>query len=186
MANKYKKIVALTGAGISKASGIPTFEDAKELKSKLSVEYKAMHPAEFKKAMDTLKNAVKGKKPNDAHYALAEYDIPIITMNVDSLHKKAGSKTVYEIHGTAKNDDIVLYGQDVHHYTEAVELISSLILDVDNVKDSCFLIVGTSLETCLANDFKGFADAYGIPVKIINEDAEQKVRKFLQEHVEIG
>lgn len=45
--------------------------------------------------------------PNDAHIALAEHDIPIITMNIDGLHQRAGSKHILPIHGTLP--DIILY-----------------------------------------------------------------------------
>ena len=87
-------ILALTGAGISKASGIPTFQDIPGIKDKLDVDFRAQHPEEFNRVVQQMKDNMRGKEPNDAHRALAAYDIPIVTMNVDGLHQKAGSKTV--------------------------------------------------------------------------------------------
>ena len=55
---------------------------------------------------------MNGAKPNDAHKALAEYKIPIITMNIDGLHKLAGSDAL-ELHGGLPEDDemdkLILY-----------------------------------------------------------------------------
>lgn len=50
-------------------------------------------------------DGIKDKKPNDAHIALAEYGIPIITMNVDGLHQKAGSKNVITLHGDLPTEE---------------------------------------------------------------------------------
>ena len=79
------KIVALTGAGISKAAGIATFEETPGLSEKLSVDYKLAHPEEFKKAMQTLVDNVKGKEPTLAHRLLAKLDIPVISMSTITL-----------------------------------------------------------------------------------------------------
>lgn len=49
------KVIAFTGAGISKSAGIPTFEEVEGLKSKLSVEFKEEHPQEFYKTIGALK-----------------------------------------------------------------------------------------------------------------------------------
>lgn len=178
---KFDKFIAITGAGCSKASGIPTFEEVDGLKQKLSVEYKAEHPEEFQKAIDALKTSVEGKEPNDAHKALAEYDVPIITMNVDGLHQKAGSKVVYELHGSAAEDNIVLYGEKVHYYEEVYDLLNANVGTPDN--HVCLLIVGTSLQTALANELKGYAMLFcNMYIKEITMDAEHKVREFLEKH----
>ncbi len=65
------KVVALTGAGISKSAGIPTFEEIPNLKDKLSVEFKQSNPKAFNEAMNLLKDNVKDKEPTLAHKALA-------------------------------------------------------------------------------------------------------------------
>ena len=107
------KIVAFTGAGISKSAGIPTFEEVKGIKEKLSLDYKNAHPEEYNKVRNNMIEKMKDKEPTIAHKVLADLQIPIITMNIDCLHQKAGSRLVYQIHGNYKSDNIVLYGQDI-------------------------------------------------------------------------
>ncbi|QCX34686.1 hypothetical protein FDN13_13790 [Caloramator sp. E03] len=92
-------LVALTGAGISKASGIPTFNEMGNLREKLSRSFFETNPEEFYKILIEMKEKIERAEPNPAHIALAKYNVPIITMNIDGLHKRAGSKDVIEIHG---------------------------------------------------------------------------------------
>lgn len=61
--------------------------------------------------------ACNAAAPNDAHLALAEYDVPVITMNVDGLHQKARSRHILAIHGTLP--DIVLYDDPAPLYEVA-------------------------------------------------------------------
>lgn len=105
-----KKTVALTGAGISVASGIPPFRGVGGLWEKYNPEEYA-HVMAFeskpekvwimlREMIDTIRPA----EPNDAHHALAGLEIMgylegIITGNVDFLHQAAGSKNVIELHG---------------------------------------------------------------------------------------
>ena len=113
-------IIAFTGAGISKSAGIPTFEEVPNIKEKLSVEFKIKNPIEFAKVINSLKESVISKQPTRAHKVLAYFQIPIITMNIDCLHQKAGSKNVIEIHGNVEKDNIVLYGQNIHNSSECI------------------------------------------------------------------
>ena len=92
------KIIAFTGAGISKQSNIPTFMEAPEVRDKLFRSFANAHHAEYNAVIRQLKENMRGAEPNDAHYALAEYHIPVITMNIDGLHAKAGTKAL-ELHG---------------------------------------------------------------------------------------
>jgi NAD-dependent deacetylase len=94
--------VALTGAGISKASGIPTFEELGDLREKLSRSYFQQYPEQFYLVLKEMKKKVDQAQPNPAHRALAEHNIPVITMNIDGLHYKAGSSNVLEIHGNLR------------------------------------------------------------------------------------
>ncbi|HNY75878.1 MAG TPA: NAD-dependent deacylase, partial [Bacteroidales bacterium] len=111
---KKEYIVALTGSGISVASGLRTFRGVNGLWEEynpqaLEISYFYEHRAEswdwiYKLFFEPLKNA----KPNAAHYALAELENmgklnAIITQNIDGLHQDAGSKNVIEFHGTTKN-----------------------------------------------------------------------------------
>ena len=178
------RVVALTGAGISKSAGIPTFEEVEGLKDKLSVEFKDEHPEEFEEALNQLKESVADKEPTIAHKALAELQIPIITMNVDGLHRKAGSKVVYEIHGRAHDDSIVLYGQDIQKRDEVITLIARTAkIAKDENEKSLLLIIGTSMQTAFANILAWLAKEEGMEVHYINDNADIEVPKFLKENV---
>lgn len=104
------RIVALTGSGISKGSGIPTFRG----KDGLWKNYNAMDlatPQAFKRDPQLVWEwyawrigLILGKEPNPAHYALIKLEEAgllkcLITQNVDSLHYRAGSKNILEVHG---------------------------------------------------------------------------------------
>ncbi|HSI70351.1 MAG TPA: NAD-dependent deacylase [Gillisia sp.] len=104
-----KKIVVLTGAGISAESGIKTFRDADglweghdvmEVASPQGWENDPLNVLEF---YNQRRRQLLAVEPNAAHYALAElekhYDVKIITQNVDDLHERAGSSQVLHLHG---------------------------------------------------------------------------------------
>ena len=108
-----KHITAFTGAGISVESGIPPFRGENGLWSKfdpilLDLDYFHKNPLESWKFIKEIFYDFFGEaKPNSAHIALAEMERTgllnsIITQNIDNLHQQAGSKTVWEFHGTSK------------------------------------------------------------------------------------
>lgn len=169
-------IIAFTGAGISKASGIPTFDEQGDLRTKLDRNYANCFPTEFRSIMQQLVNTCKAAEPNDAHKALAEYNIPVITMNIDGLHNRAGSKNVIEVHGNVENNNVVLYGDAAPKYTEALDIIDRMC------KNDILLIVGTSFYTSISSQIKCTAESNQTKVVIINDDAEHQVRKFLEEN----
>ncbi len=104
-----KKIVILTGAGISAESGIATFRDANGLWEGHDV-MEVASPQGWQKDKELVldfynqrrKNA-KEVKPNKGHLALVElekhFDVEIITQNVDNLHERAGSTKIMHLHG---------------------------------------------------------------------------------------
>lgn len=112
-------IVFFGGAGTSTESGIPDFRSSDGLFNKklykhfspeqlVSHSFFLQHPEEF---FDFYKNNLifKDALPNKAHYALAKLDKEnklkcIITQNIDGLHQRAGSKIVYELHGTVNSN----------------------------------------------------------------------------------
>jgi len=105
-----RKVVALTGAGISVGSGIPDFRSSGGLWSIFSPdEYATLdvfhsNPAKAWELYRALGAILQDKSANAAHKALADLERQemlsgIITQNVDNLHQQAGSKTVFEIHG---------------------------------------------------------------------------------------
>lgn len=104
-----KKLVVLTGAGVSAESGIPTFRDSNGLWEKYKVEDVATPMGwlkDRKKVLDFYnerRRDMMDVKPNMAHFKLAEleefFDVQIITQNIDDLHERAGSKNVLHLHG---------------------------------------------------------------------------------------
>lgn len=104
-----KKLVVLTGTGISAESGLKTFRDTDGLWEGYNV-YEVATPRGFatnpKLVLDFYnmrRRDVVNAKPNAAHIGLAElendFDVQIITQNVDDLHERAGSKHVLHLHG---------------------------------------------------------------------------------------
>ena len=146
--------IALTGAGISKSAGIPTFQEFPDIRDKLSVYYKKSHPREFDETMETLKKNCSGKSPTKAHFALAKYKIPIITMNIDGLHSAAGTDYVLEIHGNVDKNNVVLYGQSINYADESINLVYKCgsFCKSNNI-DGILIIIGTSMQTQFANYF---------------------------------
>lgn len=111
---KKRKIVFLTGAGISQDSGIPTFRDSENsLWSKYDVNQVANISNAFKNIEKTnrffneLKKEIISAKPNASHYAIAQLqkeenlDVVVLTQNIDDFHIQAGSPlgSVLELHG---------------------------------------------------------------------------------------
>ena len=106
---KKKKLVILTGAGISAESGLKTFRDSDGLWEGYEIEDVATPRAWRKKPQLVLefynyrRKNVLDAQPNDAHFGLAElqehFDTTIITQNIDDLHERAGSKQVVHLHG---------------------------------------------------------------------------------------
>ena len=127
-----KKIIVLTGAGISAESGLKTFRDADGLWEGYNVEDVATPEAWqrdsrlVQKFYNERRKAVREAKPNAAHLALKKlesaYDVLIITQNIDDLHERAGSSHIMHLHGeimyarSSKNPALLYYldGKDIH------------------------------------------------------------------------
>ena len=110
---KAKYPVAFTGAGISVDSGIQPFRGENGLWNEhhpifLEIEYFKNKPLQsWKKIKEIFYDNIGNAEPNIAHQVLAKMELrsfleAIITQNIDNLHQKAGSKHVYELHGTYK------------------------------------------------------------------------------------
>ncbi len=104
-----KRIVILSGAGISAESGLKTFRDSDGLWENHNV-YDVATPEAFARDPELVLNfynerrhQVLEAKPNQAHLALVElesqFDVTIITQNIDDLHERAGSSHVLHLHG---------------------------------------------------------------------------------------
>jgi len=104
-----QKLVILTGAGISAESGLKTFRDSDGLWMGYNV-YEVATPGGFKKDPQLVldfynqrRREVAAALPNAAHRGLAEleeqYDVTVITQNIDDLHERGGSSNVLHLHG---------------------------------------------------------------------------------------
>ena len=110
-----KKIVFFTGAGISAESGIPVFRGKDGIWNKLKPEELAnfdaflRNPAMVWEWYEHRKKIIHESEPNPAHLAIAEmeklfYEVTVVTQNIDNLHRRAGSKTIYELHGNIERN----------------------------------------------------------------------------------
>ncbi len=104
-----KKLIVLTGAGISAESGLQTFRDSGGLWEGYSV-YDVATPEAWQRNPELVQNfynerrkAVLAAEPNEAHNALVKleekFEVSIITQNIDDLHERAGSANIIHLHG---------------------------------------------------------------------------------------
>jgi NAD-dependent deacetylase len=110
MLRSSQTVVAMTGAGIGKPSGIPDFRSESGLWSKddpmeaASIYTFQSNPQRFYDWLRPLMDLMLAAKPNPAHQALVQLEQrgllqSVITQNIDGLHQEAGSQMVYELHG---------------------------------------------------------------------------------------
>jgi NAD-dependent deacetylase len=119
-----KKVVALTGAGISAESGIPTFRGSDGLWEGHRVEDVATpegwmkNPAMVLEFYNQRRKRAHEVEPNRGHYVFAEledhFDVTVVTQNVDNLHERAGSSKVIHLHGSlfesrSTKDEFLVY-----------------------------------------------------------------------------
>ncbi len=171
-----KKLVFITGAGISAESGISTFRDSDGMWENYNVADVAdingwfRNPKLMLDFYNMLRTGLKDKKPNTAHLAIAElekdFDVTIVTQNVDNLHERAGSSNVIHLHGeltkacnesktevkdigygeinigdkiggTQMRPFIVWFGEAVPEFEQAIPVVASADIVV---------VIGTSLQ----------------------------------------
>lgn len=135
-------------------------------------------------------DVVNKAKPNDAHLAIAKYGFPVITMNIDGLHQKAGSKNVIPIHGRMPEphelyaDNFneltglpVLYGDSAPEYGTAIDKVNEL-RDGDK-----FIIVGVSFYTMISEQLRYIASCREADVIILNECATIEVPEIVRDYM---
>lgn len=189
-----KKIVVLTGAGISAESGIKTFRDADGLWEGHDI-MEVGSPIGWNKNSELVLDFYNKRraqlltvKPNKAHEILAEleehFDIHIITQNVDDLHERAGSNKVVHLHGELlkvrsifvldwKNDlnlgDFDLEGNQLRPHIvwfgEDVPMIEHAIEIVETA--DILIIIGTSLQVYPAAGLMNYVNQ-NVPVYYID------------------
>jgi NAD-dependent deacetylase len=199
MERKKPKLVVLSGAGISAESGLKTFRDADGLWEGYNV-YEVATPRGFAANPQLVldfynmrRKDVANAKPNAAHTELAllekDFDVTIITQNIDDLHERGGSTNVLHLHGeifkmrSVKNknkivdinDDINLGdiaedgGQLRPHivwFEEEVPMLEKAVPIVEAA--DIFVIIGTSLQVYPAASLINFAKQ-NIPKFIIDK-----------------
>ncbi|WP_072991032.1 SIR2 family NAD-dependent protein deacylase [Pseudozobellia thermophila] len=193
-----KKVTVLTGAGVSAESGINTFRDAGGLWEGHDVMEVASpqgfyrNPGLVLEFYNQRRRQLHQVRPNKAHLALAElereYDVTIITQNVDDLHERAGSTKVVHLHGELlkvrstgddsivlewKNDlklgdlcekghqlrpHIVWFGEEVPMLEKAVQITST---------SDILIIIGTSMQVYPAAGLVNYAPS-GTPIYFID------------------
>ena len=199
-----KKLVVLTGAGMSAESGFETFRDAGGLWERYPVE-KVATPEGWAADPDLVTDFYNGLRrqlvkaePNDGHRLLAameaDYDVCIVTQNVDDLHERAGSSNVIHLHGelmkvcSSRDPDHPKFIKtlppdhlDVAHgeragdgsllrpwivwFGEAVPNLEAAAREVEQA--DIFVIVGTSLNVYPAAGLVRYARP-GVPVYLID------------------
>ncbi len=124
MVENSKQIVFFGGAGVSTESGIPDFRSEDGLyrqkydvspETMLSSDYFYSHTEDFYRFYRD-KMLPLGAEPNAAHKKLAEWEregklLAVVTQNIDGLHQKAGSKRVYELHGSVHRNTCLSCGR---------------------------------------------------------------------------
>ena len=123
-----KKLVVLTGSGISAESGISTFRDSGGLWEQFKIEDVATPDAWRRNPSLVLwfynmrREQLLKVEPNDAHFGLVDledyFDVHIITQNVDNLHERAGSSHIIHLHGELMKVRSTGPGEEVYTLTE--------------------------------------------------------------------
>ena len=167
-------VLVFTGAGVSKDSGIPTFEETANIREYLTRKFATNHPKEYAEVLKNFKAGLVDKEPNTAHYAIASLGCTVLTMNVDQLHQKAGSTNVIEMHGSF-NKGLVLYGDQAPEYKTAFKKISELYYG-----KSYLIVVGTSLYTGVSRDIIDQANRKRATIISINSNASIEVPIVIQ------
>ncbi|NUQ25945.1 MAG: NAD-dependent deacylase [Saprospiraceae bacterium] len=183
-----QKIVVLTGAGISAESGIKTFRDADglwenhDVMEVASLEGWRKNPALVLEFYNQRRRQLAEVQPNAAHHALVElesdYEVSIVTQNVDDLHDRAGSSHIIHLHGelrkvrSSKDPSLIYYWEkdiilgdtcelgsqlrpNIVWFGEEVPLLMDAAAEVS--KADYIIIVGTSMQVYPAAGLVAFA-----------------------------
>jgi NAD-dependent deacetylase len=194
-----KKLVVLTGAGVSAESGLKTFRDEDGLWEGYDIHEVATatawrkNPALVLEFYNLRRKGVKAAQPNAAHYGLAaleeNFDVTVVTQNIDDLHERAGSTSVVHLHGeilkmrSEKNESLIYpIEEDINMgdtaedgaqlrpsivwFEEPVPVMEQAIEIVKRAE--LFVIVGTSLVVYPAAGLVNYAP-WPIPKFIIDK-----------------
>jgi len=201
-----KHVTAFTGAGISVESGIPPFRGANGLWSKynpivLDIDYFHNNALESWIVIKEIFYDFFGEaEPNKAHFALAELEKlglikSVITQNIDNLHQQAGSKEVYEFHGTSQNLVCENCGTSYHPSKVALETLPPKCIECGTVLKPDFVFFGEQIpEPARSNSFGEVerADVFLLigttgeimPASLIPHQAKKAGAKIIEVNVE--
>ncbi|NBC81761.1 MAG: NAD-dependent deacylase [Bacteroidetes bacterium] len=194
-----KKLVALTGAGMSAESGLKTFRDAgglweeHDVMEVASIEGWERNPELVLRFYNDRRKQLSQAKPNAGHLALAElekeYDVQVITQNVDNLHERAGSTNVLHLHGLLTQargvnnpDKIYEIGEKEIHIGDKADdgsqlrpnivWFGELVPAIERAVPLCneadiFVVIGTSLAVYPAAGLINYVPEY-VPIYVID------------------
>lgn len=213
-----KKLVVLTGAGMSAESGIATFRDSGGLWERYPVEQVATpegfaaDPELVLSFYNMRRRELLKTRPNDGHRVLAtmekEYEVHIITQNIDNLHEQAGSSRVLHLHGElmkarSTGDETLVYeldpaDSDIHigdHCEKGFQLrphivwfgeAVPLMAEAEQItrQADIFVIIGTSMNVYPA---AGLLDEVrkNVPVYLI-DPKDVSTRRYDIHHLRMG
>jgi NAD-dependent deacetylase len=196
--------VAVTGAGISAASGVPLVSDTIDgvpLRRFFTVDLLQRDPARYFDLYRTFLDRWRKASPNNGHYALARAGTWVITQNIDGLHRDAGSRHVIELHGNLR--ELLCRGCDAIYPSQlawraaiprcaecGVILEPGVVLEGQPVRHfsravdwvgraEVLLVVGTRLEMDPVVKLPAIAETSGADVVWINSDAERILPQLL-------
>jgi len=215
-----KKLVVLSGAGMSQESGLKTFRDMGGLWEQYDVTEVAspeawrQNPGLVLRFYNERRKQLWEARPNQGHIGIAEleenYDVTVITQNVDDLHEQAGSRKVLHLHGELRKarstiDPDLIYTLDhwelklgdlcekgsqlrphIVWFGESVPAIQEAITIVNRAE--IFVVIGTSLVVYPAAGLINYVRK-GIPVFVVDPSKPSLCSEnviFIQEKAEAG
>lgn len=202
--NSSRFLVAITGAGISRACGLPLIDDEVDgvplrafFRPQLFEDDAAGYYGLYRKTLQNWRTA----KPSLAHVALAKAGFWVVTQNIDGLHRDAGSTHVLELHGNLRE---LLCQSCGHRFSSQLiwefpvpkcsecngVLHPGIVLEGEEVRHfsravdwvgraECLFIVGTQLEMEPVRQLPAIAERNGADVIWLNSEAERMVPRLL-------
>ncbi|ARU63123.1 hypothetical protein CBW65_20665 [Tumebacillus avium] len=196
-ASQARRPVAVTGAGISVPSGLPTVSKTWRgltLKEIFTIGFYRRDPLTFYDCYRDMLLDWREAAPNPAHQALAKSNVRIITQNMDGLHQKAGSSDVLELHGNLRElicerchalypSHVAEINPQPHCPTCAELLKPNIVLEGEDVRHiavaadwvgqaDLLLVIGTKLEMEPVCMLPKIAGQNGVPVIPCNKKSE--------------
>ncbi len=190
--------MVLTGAGISAESGISTFRDANglwenhDIMEVASIEGYLKNPELVQEFYNQRRQQLFEVEPNAAHLFLKElesdFDVSIITQNVDDLHERANSSKVIHLHGelrkarSEKNENLIIewnkninlgdLAEDGNQLRPHIVWFGEMVPEIENAIDEVLtadimIIIGTSMQVYPAASLKDYAKS-NVPVVYID------------------